>query len=206
MTREEAIKTIETAKKFAYDECYEKAFDIAINALEQDSTIKNDCAEQNGCISCSLDDGDCCRKLYEESMQEPTTKNDLGVDWESYKDVDGNSLDDLILEVLQNNFDCGNTYGYKVADEIIGLLPSVTPQEPKTKGSYHPIISGNAQNPPKVKSAEIDNTIIHAKWIERDTDEDWWIECSNCGCSQSYYDDTNYCPHCGARMDKEKEI
>jgi hypothetical protein len=62
---------------------------------------------------------------------EPTTKNDLEVDWESYKDVDGNSLDDLILEVLQNNFDCGNTYGYKVADEIIGLLPSVTPQEPR---------------------------------------------------------------------------
>ena len=61
---------------------------------------------------------------------EPTTKNDLGVDWESYKDADGNSLDDLILEVLKNNFDCGNTYGYKVADEIIELLPSVTPQEP----------------------------------------------------------------------------
>ncbi|MBQ1295458.1 MAG: hypothetical protein IIY21_15550 [Clostridiales bacterium] len=59
---------------------------------------------------------------------ERTTKNDLGVDWESYKDIDGNSLDDLILEVLQSNFDCGNTYGYKVADEIIGLLPSVTPQ------------------------------------------------------------------------------
>lgn len=36
MTREEAIKTIETAKKFAYDECYEKAFDIAIKALEQE--------------------------------------------------------------------------------------------------------------------------------------------------------------------------
>lgn len=66
--------------------------------------------------------------LMELLEQEPTTKNDL----ESYKDVDGNSLDDLILEVLQNNFDCGNTYGYKVADEIIGLLPSVTPQKPKT--------------------------------------------------------------------------
>lgn len=65
------------------------------------------------------------------SDKEPTTKNDLVVDWESYKDVDGNSLDDLILEVLQNNFDCGNTYGYKVADEVIGLLPSVTLQEPR---------------------------------------------------------------------------
>lgn len=27
-------------------------------------------------------------------------------------------------------------------------------QEPEQKGSYHPIISGNSQNPPKVKSAE----------------------------------------------------
>jgi hypothetical protein len=43
----------------------------------REPTTKNDCAEQNGCISCSLDDGDdCCRKLYEENMREPTTKND----------------------------------------------------------------------------------------------------------------------------------
>lgn len=72
---------------------------------------------------------DCMEEWLNAEYKEPTTKNDLGVDWESYKDIDGNSLDDLILEVLQNNFDCGNTYGYKVADEIIGLLPS-TPQEP----------------------------------------------------------------------------
>lgn len=70
-------------------------------------------------------------QAYKNAVGEPTTKNDLEVDWETYKDVDGNSLDDLILEVLQNNFDCGNTYGYKVADEIIALLPSVTPQERK---------------------------------------------------------------------------
>ena len=156
MTTEEAIKTIETAKKFAYDECYEKAFDIAINALEQ------------------------------EPCEDAVSRK---------------AVDSLVWEYLT-----------KATDENIAFyehfldLPSVIPQEPKTKGSYHPIISGNAQNPPKVKSAEIDNTIIHAKWIERDTDEDWWIECSNCGCGQSYYDDTNYCPHCGARMDKEKEI
>ena len=48
-----------------------------------ESTIKNDCAEQNGCITCSLDDGDdCCRKLYEESM-----KNNLDVDC-----IDRNSI------------------------------------------------------------------------------------------------------------------
>ena len=85
---------------------------------------------------CQYTDAEIAKSFIEDveavKDQLPTTKNNLGVDWESYKDVDGNSLDDLILEVLQNNFDCGNTYGYKVADEIIDLLPSVTSQEQKT--------------------------------------------------------------------------
>ena len=62
---------------------------------------------------------------------ERTTKKDLVIgveDLANYKDADGNCLDDLILEVLQENFDCGNTYGYKVADAIIELLPSVYPK------------------------------------------------------------------------------
>lgn len=36
MTREEAIKTIESAKHFAYDDVYTKAFDKAIKALKQE--------------------------------------------------------------------------------------------------------------------------------------------------------------------------
>lgn len=124
------------------------------NYVVQDSTTKNDIRDNRvknelnrvkdelepttkNCESCRyyVSHHEVCNYCYKCSLwteKELTTKNDLGVDWESYKDVDGNSLDDLILEVLQNNFDCGNTYGYKVADEIIGLLPSVTPQEPKT--------------------------------------------------------------------------
>ena len=124
------------------------------NYVVQDSTTKNDIRDNRvknelnrvkdelepitkNCESCRYygSHHEVCNYCYKCSLwteKELTTKNDLGVDWESYKDVDGNSLDDLILEVLQNNFDCGNTYGYKVADEIIGLLPSVTPQEPKT--------------------------------------------------------------------------
>lgn len=35
MTREKAIKTIESAKHFAYDIVYEEAFDMTIKALEQ---------------------------------------------------------------------------------------------------------------------------------------------------------------------------
>ena len=36
MTREKAMKTIESAKHFAYDAIYEEAFDIAIKALEHE--------------------------------------------------------------------------------------------------------------------------------------------------------------------------
>ena len=102
---------------------------------EQEPTTKNDLAVEKTDM---IDKSNFSQEQYKTDLQSAydsgyeQAKNDLEVDWESYKDVDGNSLDDLILEVLQNNFDCGNTYGYKVADEIIGLLPSVTPQEPKT--------------------------------------------------------------------------
>lgn len=102
---------------------------------EQEPTTKNDLAVEKTDM---IDKSNFSQKQYKTDLQSAydsgyeQAKNDLEVDWESYKDVDGNSLDDLILEVLQNNFDCGNTYGYKVADEIIGLLPTVTPQETKT--------------------------------------------------------------------------
>jgi DNA-directed RNA polymerase subunit RPC12/RpoP len=35
MTNEKAISTIENAKNFAYDNVYEEAFDMAINALKE---------------------------------------------------------------------------------------------------------------------------------------------------------------------------
>ncbi len=35
MTNEKAIKTIENAKNFAYDDVYEEAFNMAINALKE---------------------------------------------------------------------------------------------------------------------------------------------------------------------------
>ena len=95
----------------------------AINAikhgkvLEQEPTTKNDCAEQNGCITCSLDDGDdCCRKLYEESMQEPTAKNDLGVDCISRE---------VVLDVIEREQFKGD------AISEIEKLPPVTPQPRK---------------------------------------------------------------------------
>ena len=76
-------------------------------------TTKNDCADQNGCISCSLDDGDdCCRKLYEESMQEPATKNDLVADIEdaverlnALKQLIGYDKDSEIVKATQKSHD-----------------------------------------------------------------------------------------------------
>ena len=85
---------------------------------EFEPTTKNDCAEQNGCITCSLDDGDdCCRKLFEESMQEPATKNDLAVDC-----ISRQAVLDLIAD-----------YDLSMGQVVRGIhaLPPVTPQEPR---------------------------------------------------------------------------
>lgn len=49
MTREEAIKTIENAKHFAYDDVYTKAFDTAIKALEQEPFMNKACVSNKVC-------------------------------------------------------------------------------------------------------------------------------------------------------------
>ena len=103
------------AEEFTRD--FNEILNLAIKALEQEPTTKNDCAEQNGCITCSLDDGDdCCRKLYEESMQEPTAKNDLGVDCISRE---------VVLDVIEREQFKGD------AISEIEKLPPVTPQPRK---------------------------------------------------------------------------
>jgi len=160
-----------------------------MNYIEKEKLIKEDLAIIENTVRHAFNQGyDLGYKKGKMNRSEiptdSTTKNDLAVDWESYKDVDGNSLDDLILEVLQNNFDCGNTYGYKVADEIIGLLPSVTPQEPKT-GHW---IAHEVRLP--------DRTILNYR-------------CSVCGrkligYSTETLSEAPYC-HCGARMVESQE-
>ena len=61
--------------------------------------------------------------------QEPTTKNDLGVD--------------CIVDVLGSYTDLDIPYKRKIAENILANLPSVTPQEPKT-GHW---IEGQTDNP-----------------------------------------------------------
>lgn len=124
---------------------------------------------------------------FEPKEQEPTTKNDSRFDWESYKDVDGNCLDDLILEVLQNNFDCGNTYGYKVADEIIGLLPSMTPQEQKTG---HWIETHDDWGNGIITDRKYKCSVCHGKHIDPEMGE--WHEVFD----YKY----PFCPNCGVKM------
>lgn len=156
MDREEVIKWLKIMKAnlntFPEIDCGKKieALAEAIRLLKNEQSIdKIDCdhTDCNKCVNHKYCDYETTSLGKPNKSEIPTssttdvpennvgkiepTKNNLGVDWESYKDADGNSLDDLILEVLQNNFDCGNTYGYKVADEIIGLLPSVTQIRPK---------------------------------------------------------------------------
>jgi len=126
---------------------------------EQEPTTKNDLAVEKTDM---IDKSNFSQEQYKTDLQSAydsgyeQAKNDLEVDWESYKDVDGNSLDDLILDVIQRNFDCGNTYGYKVADEIIGLLPSVTPQEPR----WIPVTEKLPEDGQSVLFCDIDDDIM----------------------------------------------
>ena len=157
MTREEAITVLKAfMKNPLFSEVHKAAFNIAIHDIKayQDWNINN-------------------LILVNKDNYEPTTKNNLGVDWESYKDADGNSLDYLILNVLQNSFDCGDAYGYTIADKIIGLLPSVTPQEPKTGHWVHGEYCSEC-------GCDVPAYIVDWKW-QKDMD-------------------AKYCPNCGARM------
>jgi hypothetical protein len=97
------------------------------------SITKNDCAEQNGCITCSLDDGDdCCRKLYEESIQELTTKKCTTC---AYREIDGKPHE------MCKSCVCGNRYkqeprkGHWIYDKsIANWICSKCGETPKTIG------------------------------------------------------------------------
>ena len=46
--------------------------------------------------------------------------------------------------------------------------------------------------------------VRHGMWLERNSGLQKWIRCSVCNCRQHYTNKTNYCPNCGAKMDKEE--
>ena len=50
----------------------------------------------------------------------------------------------------------------------------------------------------------------HGRWIRKESKRCWWWECSECGepPSRTQYGReylSEYCPHCGARMDEVEE-
>lgn len=45
--------------------------------------------------------------------------------------------------------------------------------------------------------------VVHGRWIER-TDGGEGLVCENCRAGYTVYDETPFCPNCGARMDDEK--
>lgn len=121
MTREEAVKEIEKAFEPAFANYIITALTEGATVSDKEPATKNDCAEQNGCITCSLDDGDdCCRKLYEKSIQELLRLN-LRVDCISRQAV-------VDMTGLSEWFDSSDSYNEFVI--ALSELPSVTPQEP----------------------------------------------------------------------------
>ena len=103
---------------------------------------------------------------------EPTTKNDLGVDAVSRKEV--------FNQIFYSTDNNGDVVLGSVLRERIARLPSVTPQEPKTG---HWIMTGNYLT---TAYGSID-----------------YVECSCCG--EDSLEEGNFCPNCGAKMDKEQE-
>ena len=150
MTREEAIeilkstmikfKTLENGQEFLR---FFDALEMAISSLETDEAYQLE---------------------YER-----TTKNDLGVDAVSRKEV--------FNQIFYSTDNNGDVVLGSVLRERIARLPSVTPQEPKT-----------------------------GHWILDETDNS--ITCDKCGCLIWANDisngEANFCPNCGAKMDKEQ--
>lgn len=112
--------------------------------------------------------------------QEPTTKNDLGVDCVSRKEV-FETIDDCNSDGLKGIF-CSYDDGERFK-EYIKNLPSVTPQEPKTG---HWIYVGEEN--------ERETKLGNFRYV-----------CSECGFSdvhgKSIY--VPYCWQCGAKMESE---
>ena len=47
--------------------------------------------------------------------------------------------------------------------------------------------------------------VVHGRWIETEYKSDIYCKCSVCGRRTYVYDDYNYCPNCGAKMDGGNE-
>lgn len=230
MTYREAIYNLMQAKSVPYRKATFIKVNELLNELIQDSTTKNDCAEQNGCISCSLDDGDCCRKLYEESMQNSTTKNDLGIDYVSRAEVK-KIAKEMYLEVANMELDaktisdcisCTSSKCREVLESKLQTLPSVTPQEPCEDAVSRQAVDGLVWQ--YLGKATDENIAFYEHFLDlpsvtpQPPKKGHWIEHPHeCGANWEYSkyecsechdweeDDSDYCPNCGADMREVSE-
>lgn len=71
-------------------------------------------------------------------------------------------------------------------------------------GAYDSSLTFEAVPVPYIKGTPIANVqeVRHGKWVKSNVFGEDPIECDCCGNSVSVYG-YHYCPHCGAKMDKE---
>ena len=140
MTRAEAIKILKAAEtdRFPYEpQKLVEAFELAIASLETDEayqleyerTTKNDLpkyCDRNICLKNEYNNIGC-EDCEVTKSQEPTTKNDLGVDIFD-KAINQSDLEEWIMETFPDWCEGDVRLIMNHMDE----MPSVTPQEPKT--------------------------------------------------------------------------
>ena len=94
-------------------------------------------------------------------------------------------------------------------DKDNALLQLTGSNLPKDRDSYIALVEKRLQDIPAADVAPI----IHAEWSHQHDDYfDWW-ECTNCGYGEEgemQFTEgvdvrTNYCPHCGAKMEVDYE-
>ena len=125
---------------------------------------------------------DLCRdtaNLLETLEQEPTTKNDLGVDC-----IDRQATLDAIIKRLGIKNETYLLEAERVIYQQILAMPSVTPQEPKT---------GHWIKTPKSVMGE--GYMWYCNKCEHQVYQD----------SSRPYPSEKYCPNCGAKMVKPQE-
>lgn len=111
MTREEAITVIKSfMENPLFSDVHKQAFNIAIHDIKQ----RHDW-DINNLILINKDN-------YEPLEQEPTTKNDLGVDC-----ISRQAVIDLMMQKWGENFSGDDAMQESI--DAIRVLPSVTPQE-----------------------------------------------------------------------------
>ena len=69
--------------------------------------------------------------------------------------------------------------------------------------SYKELIAAKSEIRQLKKQLEEAKSVVHALWKFYKSASIEFFQCSRCG-EPVVFDEYNYCPHCGAQMDEEK--